>query len=274
MGWDAMTPLQTRAVLRKEPSCSGAGPRPPRRGGTASPPGLVSYETSPTEGRDVVAIHPHHARLARMRHGVMTSARLHTFGSQHGGFRVQAWMVTLTYAPGVEWAADHIRGYTKRVGAWCARQGVPFRYLWVAELQQRGAVHYHFLVWLPKRIQHPKPDKRGWWPHGITQREVAHHAISYIAKYSSKGTSDVADFPKGARIFACGGLRGRDRDEYRWWRLPRWAREQCNIEDRPYRCKQGGIVLRSSSRLLSSPWVVCSVSGGVVVVARRIEALL
>jgi hypothetical protein len=82
---------------------------------------------------------------------------------------------------------------------------IPFRYVWVAELQKRGALHYHVAIWLPKRVQLPKFDKQGWWPHGSTQRLIAKNAVGYLMKYLSK-ISPFHKFPKGVRIHGFGGL--------------------------------------------------------------------
>jgi hypothetical protein len=106
---------------------------------------------------------------------------------------------------------------------WLKRRGVVFRFVWVAELQNRGAVHYHILVLLPKGLTMPKPDKQGWWPHGSTRIEWAKCAGGYIAKYASKGYTGF--FPKGCRIHGSGGLEGDYLKLARWWKRPKYVRD-------------------------------------------------
>jgi len=235
--------------------------------------GLVSYETKATPD-GVRVIDSKHARLARMKQGITTAARLHSEAATKGGFRWKCWMVTLTYRGVDDWQAQHIRDYGKRLRQWCTRKGCAYRFAWVAELQARGAVHYHVLIWLPVNLTLPKSDKRGWWTHGLTRTEQVFAPIKYATKYSSKGTTEAERFPKGARLFGVGGLAPDQRLERTWWNMPRWVREQCRIEDRPYRRVGGGVVLRKNARLLSSPWVVHSVSDGKIVFCLREDYLL
>ena len=80
-------------------------------------------------------------------------------------------MLTLTYREVGAWHPRHISELLQRVRVWLRRRGERLRYVWVGELQQRGALHYHVLCWLPRGLTLPKPDKQGWWTHGSTRIE-------------------------------------------------------------------------------------------------------
>ena len=80
-------------------------------------------------------------------------------------------------------------------------------YAWVAELQKRGAVHYHLIVYTKKGASIPFPD-RAWgrknyiaWKWGYTKVEKA-RLPQYLASYVSKEyQKDYYRFPKNARGF-------------------------------------------------------------------------
>jgi hypothetical protein len=179
-------------------------------------------------------------------------------------------MLTLTYAPGVQWAAGHVTEFIKRVREWAARQRLAvFAYVWCAEMQSRGAVHYHVLVWLPRRVTLPKPDKRGWWCHGMTRTERARNAVGYIAKYVSKLETKLATFPRSLRLQASGGLNERARCERRWWAAPSWARDEVGagkawppgVDLRKRAGGGGGYVRIDTGELFLSPWEFAGAGG-------------
>lgn len=228
-------------------------------------PGLVtSHTTGMPVGTGLVEIDPYLTRLKRMRRSVLTSARMHEYELQ--GQRAKPAMVTLTYRQVGDWRPEHVSDLLRRVRVWLSRRGHRFRYVWVAELQRRGALHYHVLLWLPRGITLPKPDKQGWWPHGSTRIEWARQPAGYLAKYASKLDSKVGiGFPPGARLFGHGGLEDFGRSVAQWFNLPHWAREVCDLAGRAVRRKGIGLVDRESGVCLPSPWrVSCSPSGTVV----------
>lgn len=235
--------------------------------------GLVYSETSGTpEG--AICVNPLKTRLKRMKHGVVTGARLHDESYSKGGFRSKAAMLTLTYRPEVVWSPRHVSELVRHIRQWCHRRGFVFRYVWVLELTKAGKPHYHLLIWLPKGVTLPKPDKQGWWKHGFTRIEWARKAVGYIAKYASKGL-DEANFPKGARIHACGGLLPDASIERSWWLAPTWVRkvwpEPCYMV-RP--CMGGGWCSKLTGELVHSPWDVLFLHGAVYIVpkANNIDA--
>lgn len=230
--------------------------------------GLVSSSTS-EKPRDKFKIEPKEARLKKMKCSVLTSSRLQMEDLQQGGFRCKIAMLTLTYQELDGWNPRHISELLTHIRKWCQRNGIPFRYVWVGELQKRGALHYHILIWLPKGRSLPKPDKQGWWKHGHTKIEWAKNALGYIAKYASKGQQDAHHFPKGCRIHGCGGLSAVARSERCWWSMPGWVREITTIEDEPRRPKGGGILLKSTGEILESPWRIEFTSMGIYAVRKQ-----
>lgn len=191
-------------------------------------------------------------RLRRMRSGVLTWARVvdgwtrHNMpaGPSRGGYRWRPTFVTLTYAASDSWEPKQISRFLACVSEWARRQGERIPYVWTLELQERGAPHYHLILWVPRHLMLPKPDKRGWWPWGSSRiggkdkrggavMEVS-RPVAYMAKYVSKGEASIGahTLPKGARICGRGGLpRASDEArEARWWRMPKWLRDALPLE--------------------------------------------
>lgn len=200
--------------------------------------GLVPYTTSHTgpsgqaptlfELSAMVAVSAAQNRLRRLKHHVRTASRLIKETMHREGRKWRAVFVTLTYRPGIEWAPKHIAGFLNAVRMWGKRQGVRVGYVWVAEMQKRGAVHYHAVIWVPARLKLPRPDgPRGWWKHGTSNvQTVQRNAVGYLMKYVSKGLGNYPDLPRGARVCGSGGLDAMARDEFHYWRLPRYVRER------------------------------------------------
>jgi hypothetical protein len=216
------------------------------------------------------------SRLKRMKKSVLTAARLHDEAMKAKKVRFRAVMITLTYKPKTGWKSEHMSTFIRHCRQYCKRRGFTFRYVWVAELQEKRliryncsveeAVHYHILVWLPKGITFPKPDKQGWWPHGMTKLEwVRKSAVGYVAKYASKGQGGRFEFPKGCRICGSGGLNEAARSERAWWMLPRWVRDYWGMEEKPRRFSGGGFVSLITGEWKPSPWLVEIIEGKVLV---------
>jgi len=205
--------------------------------------GLVRLETSRTETRPTF-------EEDRIRAGYRRGLRLFKSLSISGDFfkahrdprqrPLVGWFITLTYRPDVDWQPQHISGYTMRLRKWCARRDVPHRYLWVAEQHKSGRVHYHAIVFLPKGLSLPMPDKSGMWAHGMSQRQVARKGIGYLVKYASKSARPERPWPVGLRLHGCAGLAAGERVRRSWWVLPKYIREQCEDWQRVRRARGGG----------------------------------
>lgn len=231
--------------------------------------GLVSSQTSGTSPGSLIRVDREKARLKRLQCSVLTAARLHV--QQRPRWKVA--MLTLTYAPAHDWAPKQISDLVRHIRQWLKRRGVEMRHAWVQEFTRKGRPHYHLLLWLPAGLTLPKPDKRGWWPYGMTKIEWARNAIGYIAKYASKG--DSLQLPaKGARMHGNGGVTGDALLEQRWWKLPAWLRERVEPADGVKRAlagQGGGHVHPETGEVYRSPWVVIF-KGGYVFLMMRGEA--
>jgi hypothetical protein len=179
-------------------------------------------------------------------------------------------MLTLTYRPDVDWCAGQISTLVRHVRQYLRRKGVEMRHVWVQEFTKKGRPHYHMLIWLPLGITLPKPDKRGWWPWGMTKVEWARNAVGYIAKYASKADG-LFKPAKGARMHGNGGLDGEALIEQRWWKLPGWLRHQVKPSDGVRRAVSGtggGFVDPETGEVFRSPWVVFFKNGAVYIERR------
>lgn len=230
------------------------------RGAAISPPvgaGLVINKTS-DHGPDAFAVEldkdsNFERRFRRMRRSIGWAGQAH--GVQFSGFRgFRPWLVTLTYRPGVDWSPRHLSASLHLCRQWLKRMtGDKLRYAWVAELQQRGAVHYHVVIWLPARLSMPKWDKQRWWRHGMTNVQRSRKGVGYLMKYISK-FSPFHEFPKGARIYGVGGLNEQARNIRSWKNSPRWIKDRFGVGEVTRRAC--GFVVRATGEILDSPWVL------------------
>lgn len=240
----------------------------------ASGAGLVSNTTSATQSRTELVIDRDASRVKRMRRAVGHSARLLHFQASGEKQRYRKTFITLTYRDADGWEAKHLSEFRNRMFAWCKRRGFPCRFVWVAELQERGALHYHVLVWVPRRFILPKPDRCGWWTHGSSNIKEAQHAVTYIAKYASKTTADqAAKYPKGARMHGAGGLEPESRRHVRYWQAPIWVRDALSGRA-DIRKVVGGYCDKITGEFLPSPWQVTVTPGGQVIAWRPNEEKL
>ena len=217
---------------------SEAQARRPGAGEAAPVSGLVPSKTSPLEILFDKAV-TRKKRVKRLRRSVWAAGHLHGL-ADHGRRPPVAWMVTLTYVGVDDWRADHISAATEQYRRHCGRLGIPCRYLWVAELQKRGAVHYHLIAWLPKGVRMPQWDRetvspagrpvRAFWGHGMTNVEEARTGVGYLMKYLSK-LDDGAAFPPHLRLYGVGGLTPQARMVRGWYNLPEWAKREYGVGD-------------------------------------------
>lgn len=171
-----------------------------------------------------------------------------------------AKFITLTYRNGDDWRPGHIGDFTRALRRWFARHGEVFRMGWVSELQQRGAVHYHAVIFVPRSMFLPCPDRCGWWPHGMSNVQTARNPVGYLTKYASKATeADALSFPKGARMHGVCGLSKERRRWQRTYLAARWVRRVFvdalgSLRDVDLVKVGGGWVDRASGLFVRSPW--------------------
>lgn len=164
-------------------------------------------------------------RLARMRHLVWLAIGTMARMEQEDGTRLL--MYTLTYKGLSDWNARHVSGFCR----WLRRNGHT-AYVWVGELQRRGAVHYHILASLPIGVQWTKPGEGHGWAHGFTWVSDGIRKPFYIMKYLQKGNGSqhAIRFPIGFRLYAISQRVVHRMDyqhsiAYRQSQIPRWARD-------------------------------------------------
>lgn len=207
-----------------------------------------------------VRIHTQQTRLIRLKKGVMTTARLVNDRLAAESIRWRPVMVTLTYADSDGWAPDHISQFINRVQMFAKRRGFKLPYVWVMELQKRGAPHYHVLFWIPARLYFPKADRQGWWVHGSTRIDRVKNAVGYVAKYASKLQSkDGVEMPRGARIHGVGGINKHEKRVVAWWKLPKDLRQGDEGSVFWRRAKGGGWLCADTGELRPALWGVAAI---------------
>lgn len=215
---------------------------------------LVSRSTG-----EIVEIDSLQARVSRMQERVRAWASYCTSAGL-GGF--QQKMITLTYAAAPDgqsqWRPQHIREFMGKVRRHCGSRLLA--YAWVAELQERGEVHYHVLLILDQGAHLPYPDRAGWWVHGMSRIEVA-RSLGYVVKYAQKGLTGSQSFPAGLRLFAVWVVKAARTELYNQWvrvkSLPSWLRPQAIVSDLwPKRALGGGwhVVAAGVRSLVASPY--------------------
>jgi len=109
-------------------------------------------------------------------------------------------MVMLTYRRSIDYKPDNIRQYIKKLKCKLGTKLLTFG--WVAELQRRGAVHYHLVILVKSGTNIPAPDTSGMWSHGWSGRYTAKSPY-YLVKYTGKEyQKDLSLYPKSCRLYA------------------------------------------------------------------------
>lgn len=205
-------------------------------------------------------------RIKRLKRSVWASGHLHALADN--GFRSPVcWFVTLTYRGVNDWQPEHIKRSLDAFRRWCKGLGIPCRYTWVAELQKRGAVHYHLLCWLPKGITMPQWDRTtakrdAFWSHGMTNTQKSFAGVGYLMKYLSK-LGELHTFPKGLRLYGIGGLNQTGRQMRQWYNLPEWVKNEYGVGEVVRR--KVGLMVQATGEILSSPYRVSLVCGQLIV---------
>ncbi|SFA98612.1 hypothetical protein SAMN04515620_1114 [Collimonas sp. OK607] len=198
-------------------------------------------------------------RYKRLRRNIGVAAKLHEISVAAGRKNHNVVMVTLTYEVD-SWDKKHMGAYLTNVRNWMFRRtGEKLKYVWVAEMQKRGVIHYHVLYWMPRGITMPKADKQGWWPHGSTKTEKANKPVAYAMKYASKLDSKEG-FPDGARTYGVGGLVEADRSARRWFNFPGFIKARAAVGDCWKRSVGGGWLEHATGQLWPSEWGICLVT--------------
>lgn len=180
---------------------------------------------------ETIVLDPRKMRCRRLRRTITEAAKLHEQHTDWDSHRLgrsayRKTFVTLTYRDVRGWNRLHISRFVRLMRQWFGRRGHACRFVWVAELQKRGALHYHLVVWVPRRLRLPRPDACGWWPHGSSKIETARNPIGYMVKYATKTTPDALKrLPKGVRLHGNGGHNPQARVSLRETLMPAWIHE-------------------------------------------------
>ena len=201
-------------------------------------------------------------RVKRLKRAVWASGHLHKLADK-GHRPPVCWFVTLTYVGVNDWRSDHMSKAIRLFRSWCKSKGVQCRYTWVAELQRRGAVHYHLLAWLPHGVSMPKWDlptrmthgrvRAPFWPHGMTNTQKALSGVGYLMKYLSK-LGELSVFPKGLRLYGIGGLDADGKAVRSWLNLPEWAKCLGGVGD--FVRKSGRLVVQETGEIIQPLYAV------------------
>lgn len=212
-------------------------------------------------GRSVMVNDPTALRLRKLRANVGVAARACMVSEK--GFRARVCkMVTLTIRKVEDWHPSMVRDYLRRLRAWMKRHhGCGLRYVWVAELQKRGAVHYHIAVFVKHGQRFPTPDKSGMWPHGWSNVMDARDAVGYLMAYMKKGSAmNQFAFPPGCRIYGTGGQDEALKAARRWLSWPGFVQSRAAAGDRWERAPGGGW-LDPDGVVWDSEYRICGVAG-------------
>jgi len=141
--------------------------------------------------------------------------RLHAWASMvlkhREEFPCRLVMITLTYKGVDDWRANDISDFMKNLKQRLDKKLLAFA--WVAEMQKRGAVHYHVILLTLKGARIPKPDKSSLWTHGNSRIETARTPF-YVLTYTGKEyQKDLSKYPKGCWLYACSIRWGSEDDK-------------------------------------------------------------
>jgi len=139
--------------------------------------------------------------------------------------------VTLTYRPGEEWEPNDLYDFKRHIKRYYGDSLLGHYH--VAEMQQRGAPHYHVVIAVTADAKSmPKPDKAGWWKKGSTNIQRIKNPKRYLLEYVKKA-SQKRGYPKGMRTYA-GVWRksaGTAHLEYRYRVRPNYVKERVALDD-------------------------------------------
>jgi hypothetical protein len=187
-------------------------------------------------------VSPHKSRVRRLQKRVKAWADVTKPLIDKVGVDYRLVMITLTYSQVDGWRKNHIREFMLSLRGCLG--GSLLSYAWVAELQKRGAVHYHVIVLVKRGTNIPLPDE--FWKHGVTRIETARSPF-YLLTYTGKEYQKFGKFPKGLRLFAVWIGKDAIHELSRWFfklsALPAWLMDclkGSSVIGKPVRRREGG----------------------------------
>lgn len=211
---------------------------------------------------EYITLDKREARLSKMRRRIFSWAdTLKDYLDETQKYRKV--MVTLTYTGVEDWRPNHIRDYMKALKRKLGENLIASA--WVAELQERGAVHYHINLVCKKGTRIPTPDKSRMWKHGMSRIETA-KTVYYLCSYLKKSYQKEGDFPKGMRMYSVWISKGAVANIAHWMMrissLPKWFAEKVleftdHRGEKWERCKGGSWIF--AGKLFRSPYAFMGV---------------
>lgn len=157
---------------------------------------FASKQTGEVSVIDTFAI-----RLWKMRRAIKQWAGVMDMLSDE--LKVRKVFITLTYEGVDDYKPGQITEYIKALKRVLGtRPNLLYGFAWIAEMQERGAVHYHVILVVPSRVHVPTPDISGMWIHGMSQIQTARSAY-YLLTYTGKEyQKDFERYPKSCRTYS------------------------------------------------------------------------
>ena len=146
----------------------------------------------------VIIVDTYEKRLLKMHNTILAWATVAEEYQKENKTRMV--MVGLTYRNIDDYQGHHIGDYLRNVKKRLGKNILG--YAWVAEMQKRGAVHYHIIMLLKPGSDLPKPDKKGYWVHGSSKIVTArspYYLVTYVGKEYQK---DLSKYPKSCRLYS------------------------------------------------------------------------
>jgi len=109
-------------------------------------------------------------------------------------------MITLTIRQVEDYSPGMIRDYVKKLKRQLGKK--LYGFAWVAEMQKRGAVHYHMMVCVEKYTRIKVPDKSGMWSWGMSKIETARTAYYLCVYIGKERQKDLSRYPKSCRVYS------------------------------------------------------------------------
>jgi hypothetical protein len=167
----------------------------------------------------------------------------------------RAYKIGLNYRPGERWKPNHITEYIGNLADYLGSENL-VAYAWVAEMQKRGAVHYHAQIITPGNCRKIRlPDKSGDWKYGGSERdEIFYLDIGYLTSDYMRKKEQKSNYPRGIRTHAV-MLNKKYFDNCDLWALrscsyPVWLVDKINnnglINPKISHAKGGGYVVKTS----------------------------
>lgn len=211
-------------------------------------------------------------RIKRLRSHL--SAASMVMGLADPGFRALVpWMVTLTYAKDGQWASGHIAEAMQAFRHWHRKKGLgeSVKCVRVAELTNRGRVHYHLVIWLPAGVSMPHWDRdqtnrARFWNYGSTKSEKLRSNVGYLMKYLSK-MGEFHEFPKGLRAYGVSGLSVAARRVRSWYGMPEWVKRTYGVGE--VKRMAGGLVDLATGELLPAMFSARLEAGQITLILLR-----